>query len=111
MNAPCATCPWRKTSTVGGADIPHFDIDLMRGLSNTVGEGDAIRPIMACHGSACGAETACIGYVHVEGYSNIAVRLAAAQGSLDFRAIDAACAPLDLWESFDVMLAAYEAAQ
>lgn len=28
---PCPTCPWRKTSTVGGADIPGFKIEMMEG--------------------------------------------------------------------------------
>lgn len=110
MSAPCSTCPWRKSSTVGGADIPRFDIDLMRGLANTVGHGDDFRPIMACHNSACGAETHCIGYVYVEGYSNLAVRIAAIRSELDFHAIDAACEGLDLWSSFGEMLTAYEEA-
>ena len=112
MNAtvPCPTCPWRKSSTIGGADIPRFDIELMRGLSNTVGEGDAFRTIMACHYSACGAESACIGYVAQEGYSNLAVRVMALRGALDLPAIMDACAPLDLWPTFGEMLAAYEEA-
>lgn len=109
-DVPCQTCPWRRSSTVGGADIPAFDLDLMRALANTVGDGDALRPIMACHGSACGAETPCIGYVAVEGYSNIAVRLMAAQRRIDLGAIWEACEPLELWPSFHEMLAAYEAA-
>lgn len=108
MNAPCPTCPWRKSSTVGGADIPGFDIEKMRGLSNTVGDGDAFRVIMACHGSACGAERPCIGYVAVEGWSNLSVRMMAIRGDLDMNAIDSACAEVDLWPSFAEMLEAYE---
>jgi len=111
VTAPCPTCPWRKSSTVGGADIPRFDIALMRRLTSTVGRGDAFRRIMACHGSACGGETPCIGYVHVEGYTNLGVRLMVMRGELDIEAIDRACAGLDLWDSFDEMLQAYEEAQ
>lgn len=107
---PCPTCPWRRSSTVGGADIPRFDLDLMRRLANTVGEGDALRPIMACHYSPCGAETACAGYVAVEGHHNLSVRLMAAQGVIDLLAIEDACCDLDLWGSFHEMLAAYEKA-
>ena len=110
-DTPCATCPWRKSSTVGGADIPNFNIELMRGLSNTVGPGDAFRPIMACHGSACGAERPCTGYVAVEGYRNLALRIMAIDGKLDIAGIMDACEPLDLWPSFDEMLTAYEGAQ
>lgn len=105
---PCSTCPWRKTSTVGGAEIPGFNIDMMRRLSNTVGEGDALRPIMACHGSEIGEETACVGYLAVEGWSNISVRLLAARNVIDLHAVEDACKNLDLWPSFHEMLTAYE---
>lgn len=107
-NQPCPTCPWRKTSTVGGADIPGFNIELMRGLSNTVGRGDAFRPIMACHYSPCGEEKACAGYVAVEGYRNLSVRILASKGEIEMCAIMDECEGLDLWESFDEMLEAYE---
>lgn len=109
-NVPCVTCPWRRSSTVGGADIPRFDIDMMRGLRNTVGDGDDFRPIMACHYSACGAETPCVGYVAQEGWSNLAVRLMALDGRIDIAAVLEACVELDLWPSFAEMLATYEAA-
>lgn len=109
-NQPCATCPWRKSSTVGGADIPNFDIELMRGLSNTAGRGDAFRPVMACHYSPCGGESACVGYVAVEGYRNLNVRMLAIEGELDLGGIIDACAELELWSSFGEMLAAYEEA-
>lgn len=108
---PCATCPWRKSSTIGGADIPNFDIELMRKLSNTVGRGDAFRPIMACHGSTEESSRICIGYAHVEGYSNLNCRIEAMNGRLNMPEIDKACAEIDLWDSFDEMLDAYEEAQ
>jgi hypothetical protein len=96
---------------VGGQDIPSFSIELMRGLGNTAGPVDAFRPIMACHGSACGAETPCVGYVAVEGFTNLNVRMEVLRGRLDLRAIDEACADIEMWSSFDEMLTAYEAAQ
>jgi hypothetical protein len=107
---PCATCPWRRTSTVGGADIPGFDLDLMRGLACTVGDGDDFRQVMACHYSPDTAMTTCVGYAAQHGYSNLNVRIMAANGDLDLPAIADACADLDLWPDFDTMLAAYEAA-
>ncbi|WP_018502921.1 DUF6283 family protein [Parafrankia discariae] len=107
---PCGTCPWRRSSTVGGADIPRFDLELMRGLVSTVGPGDDFRPIMACHHSTEGAETACRGYIAVEGFSNIRVRFANSTGRIPAAAIRDACDGLDLWPSFAEMLAAYEAA-
>ena len=110
MNVPCPSCPWRKSSTVGGSDIPNFNLDKMRNLACTVGDGDAFRPVMACHYSPDGEEYACVGYLAIEGYSNINVRLMAARGDLDLRAIWAQCEALDLWPSFSEMLAEYEAA-
>lgn len=109
-SAPCRTCPWRKTSTVGGFDIPGFDIEKMRGLRKTVGDGDDFRTVMACHYSPEGEEKPCIGYVHVEGYSNIFVRLLDSWGRIDLAAIDEACRGIEMWPSFGEMLAAYEAA-
>jgi hypothetical protein len=108
---PCATCPWRKSSTAGGVDIPGFSIEMMRGLSNTVGDGDDFRPVMACHGSACGAEEPCVGYLAVEGWSNITVRLMVMNNRIDLLAIEQAVSDLDLWSSFREMLEAYEEAQ
>lgn len=107
---PCPTCPWRKESTVGGDDIPNFSLDLMRRLRNTVGPGDAFRPIMACHYSKIGKEVSCRGYIAQEGYSNINVRILASKGEIPIKEIEAACEGLDLWGSFYEMLAAYEEA-
>lgn len=108
--APCKTCPWRRSSTVGGFDIPGFDIDKMRGLRSTVGEGDAFRVIMACHYTPEGQEAACVGYLARHGWSNLAVRLAVFDGRVDLAAIEDACAELDLWPDFWTMLDAYEEA-
>jgi hypothetical protein len=109
-SVPCATCPWRLTSNPDGSDIPNFDIELMRGLSNTVGRGDDFRPIMACHYSEYGEETPCVGYIAVEGYSNLAVRVRALQGKTDLAGIMDACDGMDLWPSFGEMLRAFEEA-
>ena len=104
---PCSTCPWRKSSTVGGADIPGFNIEMMRNLACTVGEGDEFRKVMACHGSKMMGEEPCIGYLAVEGYHNLNARLLMP----DWHAIDAATADIEMWPSFAEMLAAYEEAQ
>lgn len=107
---PCATCPWRKSSTVGGFDIPTFDLDKMRNLAQCFGPGDAFRPVMACHGSACGADETCIGYVAQGGWANLNVRVLAMRGVVDISGILDACADIEMWDSFDEMLAAYEEA-
>lgn len=104
---PCPTCPWRRSSTVGGSDIPGFSLDMMRNLSNTVGNGDAFRPIMACHYSSPGKESVCKGYIAREGYGNLNVRVLAARKVIPMRDILSACENIDLWESFHDMLDAY----
>lgn len=109
---PCATCPWRKSSTVGGEDIPGFNMGKMRSLQNTVpAPGDDstdFRTIMACHGSKEGGEHACAGYLYRHGHNNLNVRLLAVKGLIDLNAVDKACAPLDLYPDFHTMLADYE---
>ncbi len=104
---PCKTCPWRVDSEGGGA-IPGFDIEKARDLAVTVGEGDDFRTIMACHRSREGGDYVCVGYVAVEGYSNLAVRMAAISGRIPLREVVEACEDLDLHPSFDSMLAALE---
>jgi hypothetical protein len=111
-SAPCSTCPWRKSSTLGGYDIPGFGLELMRGLSCTVSprgtRTDEFRTIMACHGSPEGADQICRGYVYVEGWTNLSVRIMAMRGEIDMDAIEHACADIELWDNFHDMLEAYE---
>ena len=70
---PCDTCPWRTDKTA--ADIPRYVHRKACGLINTVGDGDAFRPIMACHYSTEEKMQACRGYLARAGWSNINVRL------------------------------------
>lgn len=108
--APCPSCPWRKSSTAGGSDIPRFDLEKMRALRSTVGTGDDFRTVMACHYSTEDGEYPCAGYVYRHGYENINVRIMMLDGRLDHTAVEEACADLDLWSDFHSMLTAYEEA-
>ena len=77
---PCATCPWRVEK---GADtIPLYSQDAALALRNTVGDGDAMRPIMACHHSQYKTPISCRGYLAQVGYTNISVRILLAKGKL-----------------------------
>lgn len=58
---PCATCPWRIDQKA--SSIPLFNHTKACDLRATVGDGDAMRPIMACHGSTEGLPRACNGYL------------------------------------------------
>jgi hypothetical protein len=114
-SAPCSTCPWRRSSTLGGYDIPGFDLELMRGLSCTVSargtRTDEFRPTMACHGSTEDHNSICRGYAYVEGWTNLSFRLMAMRGEIVLDELDRACEGLDLWDDFWEMLDAYEDAR
>ena len=77
---PCSTCPWRKDKDA--TTIPQYDHEMACGLTNTVGEGDAFRPVMACHGSPDNNMQACLGYLAQVGWSNLNVRLMLRKGEI-----------------------------
>lgn len=107
---PCPSCPWRREADPTGDDIPGFDLPRARRLVSTVGDDDWFRPIMACHGSTEGKDTPCVGYLYVEGYRNLAVRMQAIDGCEVSRGALANEPPEGLYESFGEMLEAMEAA-
>jgi hypothetical protein len=77
---PCATCPWRVEK---GADvIPRYSQEKALALRNTVGDGDGLRTIMACHHSAEDEPISCRGYLAQVGYTNINVRIFMAKGEM-----------------------------
>lgn len=59
--------------------------------------------IMACHQATEDSDLACIGYLAVEGWSNLHVRLRILQGLIPMSDIEASCADLDLHPSFASM--------
>jgi hypothetical protein len=81
---PCATCPWRVDKDA--STIPFYSHAKACGLLNTVGEGDDFRKIMACHHAVPGREheRPCMGYLAIEGMSNINVRLLAVTGKIPY---------------------------
>jgi hypothetical protein len=106
--APCASCPWRIGST--SVRIPGFDEDKATcSLPSVADPGeDGFRPVMACHLSTLdGNDRPCIGYVlSDDGYANLAVRLAVVTGDFDLAAMQAGADGLDLYSTFDEMMAA-----
>ena len=104
--APCPSCPWRKHSHLD--DIPGFSIEKARNLRCTVGNEDGFRTVMACHGSSETNNIPCAGYLFVEGWRNLNVRMLAFTGKIDMGAVLDACDGLELHESFDEMLAMLE---
>jgi hypothetical protein len=79
---PCSTCPWR-TSNRDASAIPGYVQEKAEGLLNTVGPDDAMRPIMACHGSTEVEPVACRGYLAREGWRNLNVRMLLARGWIE----------------------------
>jgi hypothetical protein len=78
---PCASCPWRTDQDA--SVIPGFNQRKAEGLLNTVGPDDALRPIMACHGSTEAEPAACKGYLAREGWRNLNVRMLLARGRIE----------------------------
>lgn len=74
---PCKSCPWRIENDA--SVIPGYQQEKAEGLLNTVGEGDGLRPIMACHHSTDNNMKACNGYLAQEGWSNLTVRILLSQ--------------------------------
>lgn len=107
-SVPCSTCPWRR-----GSDpnlIPNFDPEQAHGLlACGLGEDD-FKPVFACHHSTEGADKPCIGYLgSPEGYSNLAVRLMAADKRINLPAIWEARERLDLYDTYTEALDNMEA--
>lgn len=96
---------------MGGSAIPNFEIEKARNLANTVGRGDEFRPIMACHGSADAEEYPCIGYLVVEGWTNLRVRMAVIEGRIPLSSIMERSKDIALHEDFEAMLGALELAE
>nr|CAH7226211.1 hypothetical protein VCHA53O474_240088 [Vibrio chagasii] len=111
---PCKACPWKRSSKVGGADIPNFDMDMMRNLAGTAPErgksDDDFRKIFACHDSKEGGECACAGYVARDGQHNISLRLLASKTNTPIQPIIERAEQEDLYNNFHEMFDDYEAA-
>lgn len=100
---PCKSCPWRV-----GADadaIPGFDMAMAEDLRLCV-SGAIGAPIFACHQSREGDEIPCQGFLAVEGYASLTVRIGVSVGTID---PDALGEPPEDWPelygSFEAMLA------
>lgn len=77
---PCPTCPWRIDQDA--SVIPNYCQVKAEGLLATIGRGDALRPIMACHNSTDSKMIPCKGYLAQEGYRNLNVRLLVIKGKV-----------------------------
>jgi len=95
----CAECPWRTDVPTG-----RFPPERFERLHRTVQQG--FNPIFACHKTSEGHETACVGYLMVEGERNFAVRFALIEKAYDPRKLKATG---PLYESYREMAEANEA--
>ena len=84
LTVQCDECPWRTDVPAG-----KFPPERYAALANTCLQGWPPRPIFACHKTPEGREQACVGYLMLNGENNIAVRIAASTGRLDFGALKA----------------------
>lgn len=104
---PCLTCPWRVGSDPGR--IPRFDLGKAERLVSTAipdDGSDGWFDVMACHHSTEDDNQPCVGSVAADqDMANINHRLLAVKGEIDPTAIREACADLDLYPTFALMLA------
>ncbi len=102
---PCADCPFRLDAPVG--HFPACRYEALRGTSSTpAGHPGFGAPMFACHATPEGRETACAGWLAIEGHAHVGVRMAVATGRLD----PSSLVPGDDWpELFPSFLAMAEA--
>lgn len=82
---PCGECPWRRDAEPG--KFPAERYAALRRTSRRPDEhghtdaqlGD---PLFACHMTQEGSDRACAGWLAVEGWGHVMIRLAAATGRL-----------------------------
>lgn len=107
---PCTECPFRLDAPLG-----HFPACRYEALRNTSTAPDGSNPglgapLFACHATPEGRETACAGWLAVEGVDHVMVRLAVAQCRLDADALVPGPDWPELYPSFLAMAAANGAA-
>lgn len=84
---PCAECPWRRDAEPGKFGTERYET--LRATCRSegvdgVGHSALQAPIFGCHKGepGTGDDLACAGFLAVEGYNSLPVRLAMALGNL-----------------------------
>lgn len=83
---PCKTCPWRTDRDA--STIPGFQFDLVDRLERC-SDGALDSPQFGCHQSNPGEEFVCAGWLSVEGWDSLGVRLGLADGTYTKEQLDA----------------------
>ncbi|TMR91307.1 DUF6283 family protein [Nonomuraea basaltis] len=82
--APCRECPWRRDAEPGKFPAERYEV--LRGTCRDEGGGNAGlgAPIFACHMGepGTGDDLACAGWLAVEGWNSVHVRIAIVTGQL-----------------------------
>ena len=101
---PCAECPFRRDTPPGM--FPACRYDALRATAGAPGrEAPLGAPMFACHKSAEGGEEACAGWLAVEGYGHLGVRLAVALERLPVSALSPGAGRPELFGSYGEMSA------
>lgn len=104
-SGPCSDCPWRADS-----DPAQFSPERWDQMIATAGAPGAEAPIgaplFACHQSNEAREQACAGWLAAAGHHHLGVRLAAAQGRIPVEALTPDSYDIELYRSWDELLAA-----
>lgn len=98
---PCGDCPWRRDSTPGQFPPERYDALLSTCRGPGGGNAEFGAALFACHKTPDGRETACAGFLAVEGWSNLSVRMAVIDGRLDPAALEPGPDWPALYESYE----------
>jgi hypothetical protein len=99
-SSPCANCPWRTDSVAG--EFPAERYETLRDTSGGPGKEVPIGgPVFACHKSTEGHDRACAGWLAVEGWGHLGMRLAVIEGRLPYSALHVDDTWPELFGSYD----------
>ncbi len=107
QKAPCDDCPWRTDAPPG--QFPAERYEALQATHGTPGhEAPLGAPLFACHKTAEGREAICAGFLAVEGYDHLTVRLMVISGRVPGASLTPATGWPTLYANYGEMVAAQE---
>lgn len=103
-SGPCSDCPWRTDSDPTQFSPARWD-DMLVTAGRPGDEAPIGAPLFACHQTSEGREQTCAGWLATVGYHHLGVRIAIAQGRIPEEALDPDAYDVELYRSWDELLA------
>ncbi|WP_336214726.1 DUF6283 family protein [Nonomuraea sp. LPB2021202275-12-8] len=106
---PCGPCPWKRTATPG--EFPAERYVALRATCPPDENGfppPPGTPMFGCHVGepGTGEDLACAGWLAVEGFEHLGVRVALSDGRIDPTALEPGLNWPDLYDSYEELAAA-----